>query len=188
MSLESRIEAILFWKGEPISIKALSKLLGEHKTAIEVALQDLEKNLSGRGIALMIKDREVMLGTSTEAASFIESLSKEELTKDLSKPTLETLSIILYRGPISRRDIEYIRGVNSTFILRTLLIRGLIERVADEKDERIFLYSPTFELLSMLGISRLEELPDWCAMRREIEKFEAANSEEKKAEEVAESE
>jgi segregation and condensation protein B len=75
--------------------------------------------------------------------------------KDLGKAGLETLSIILYQGPISRAEIDYIRGVNSNFILRNLLIRGLIERVENPHDQRSFLYKPTLELISYLGLSKI---------------------------------
>jgi segregation and condensation protein B len=111
------------------------------------------------------------LGTSKDISSLIETLSKEELVKDLGKAGLETLSIILYQGPISRAEIDYIRGVNSNFILRNLLIRGLVERVENPNDQRSFLYKPTLELISYLGLSKITDLPDYETVRKDIEQY-----------------
>ena len=115
-----------------------------------------------------------MLGTAKELSPLIEQLTKEELTKDLGKAGLETLSIILYQGPITRADIDYIRGVNSQFIVRNLLIRGLVERVENPKDARSFLYKTTLDLLSHLGISKIEELPEYAQVREDIDGFKRA--------------
>ena len=82
---------------------------------------------------------------------------------------METLSIVLYRGPVRKSEIDYIRGVNSATILRNLLVRGLVERKTDENNQRSFFYLPTFELLSYLGISELKELPEYEQTQKEIE-------------------
>jgi segregation and condensation protein B len=169
MNLDAQIESILFWKGEPMAIKKLAEILKKTEEEITEALAVLETKLEGRGVQIIRKEGEVMLGTSAEMGPTIETLVKEELVRDLGKAGLETLSIILYRGPVSRRDIDYIRGVNSQFILRNLLVRGLIEKVANPDDQRTFLYKPTFELLAHLGISSLEQLPEFADVRREME-------------------
>jgi segregation and condensation protein B len=118
-----------------------------------------------------------MLGTAQELSPLIEQLTKEELSRDLGKAGLETLSIILYQGPISRADIDYIRGVNSQFIVRNLLIRGLIERVDNPKDARSFLYKTTLQLLSHLGVSKIEDLPEYQQVRKDIEGFKQSHVE-----------
>ena len=182
MNLSNQLEAILFWKAEPVSIKKLAQLLSTEKTenvpAIKVSeadiksgLLDLEKSLQGRGITLIQTNDEVMLGTSKELSPLIVKLIKDELSRDLGKAGLETLAIILYQGPISRADIDYIRGVNSQFILRNLLIRGLVERVDNPKDARSFLYKTTLDLLANLGISKIEELPEYEKVRADIDSF-----------------
>jgi segregation and condensation protein B len=192
MNLEHSIEALLFWKGEPVAQKDLIKSLStpEHKiteTEIHEALLALSENLKGRGIVLLAnEDQEYMLGTSSEASALIERLTKEELNRDLGKASLETLSIIIYQGPIKRSQIDYIRGVNSTFILRNLLIRGLIEKKPAPDDNRTSIYTPSFKLLSYLGVSRIEDLPNFEAVKGEIEKFRNAESSE--AEKEAEKE
>ncbi len=177
MNLEQSIEAILFWKGEPMSIKELSKALSVKDTDIYEALKTLESHLETRGIVLLRKvDKggveEIMLGTTPQASELIEKLSKEELSKDLGKASLETLSIILYKGPVKRSEIDYIRGVNSTFILRNLLVRGLIEKKAAPDDLRASVYCPSFELLSHLGVTSVDKLPNFTEIQEEILKFE----------------
>lgn len=175
--LSAQIEAILFHKAEPLSVKRLAQILKRDEVEIKNAIRELHDELKGRGLSLVEWEDEVTLGTSKDVSTLIETLTKEELTKDLGKSGLETLSIILYQGPISRTDIDYIRGVNSTFILRALLVRGLIERIENPKDPRSFLYKPTLELVSHLGLSKITELPDYDAVRTDIETFKNTEKE-----------
>lgn len=181
MTLSTQIESILFFKGEAVSFKVLSDLLEKSESEISEALDVLKNDLQDRGIRLIRNNGRVMLGTAPEISDIIEKIKKEELSKDLGKASLETLSIILYRGPIRKAQIDYIRGVNSGSILRNLLVRGLIEKKADKESQRSFLYYPTFELLSFLGISKLEELPEYEKVRGELEK---ADEEDKEVSEV----
>ncbi len=110
-----------------------------------------------------------MLGTAPELSELIENLQKEELNKDLSKAALETLSIVLYKNGVSRAEIDYIRGVNSSFTLRALSVRGLIEKASDAKDSRRFLYKPSFDLLSYMGVRSVQELPEYRQVNKEME-------------------
>ncbi len=169
MDLESKIEAILFWKGEPVSVNWLVNTLKVSKDEIASAIVNLTEKLSGRGIVLLAREGEITLGTNPEFSSLIESMQKEELNKDLSKSSLETLSIVLYKNGVSRAEIDYIRGVNSSFILRALSVRGLVEKTIDSKDSRRYIYKPTFELLSYMGIKSTEELPDFNEVNSSIE-------------------
>lgn len=172
MNLDAKIEAILFWKGESVSVKKLSQILDASEEDILAGISLLEEKLKDRGLQIIRKEDEILLGTHKDASQIIEKLFKDELVKDLGKAGLETLSIILYRSPVARKDIDYIRGVNSQFIVRNLLIRGLIERVQSDSDQRQFLYKPTFELLAHLGISKIEDLPEYAEVRREMENHE----------------
>lgn len=161
MELESKIEGLLFYKGEDVAIKKLAELLNVREEEVIEALNKLEISLSNRGIVLIRKDDRVMLGITSELSALIESIRKEEIGKELSKASLETLTIILYKNEISRSEIDYIRGVNSSFILRNLLVRGLIEKIVDSKDSRRMLYKPTFDTLSYMGITSIEQLPNY---------------------------
>lgn len=169
INLESKIEAVLFWKGEPMSRKKLGDILKVREGEINEAISNLKVSLQNRGVALIEKENEIMLGTAPELSELIENLQKEELNKDLSKATLETLSIVLYKNGASRSEIDYIRGVNSTFSLRALSVRGLVEKTPDPKDNRRFVYKPTFELLSYMGVKSVEELPEYGGVNKEIE-------------------
>lgn len=178
MQLDAKIEALLFYKGESMKVKELIKLLGADlpagkagKDSVESALTVLTEKLSKRGITLIRKEDEIQLTTSPEMSDLIEEIRKDELTKDLGKAGAETLAIVLYKGPVTRAEIDYIRGVNSTFILRNLLIRGLVEKVSNPKDQRSFLYKSTLELLSFLGISNIKELPEFNTVQDELIKF-----------------
>lgn len=168
-NLENKIEAILFWKGEPMSREKLSEILEVPQTELNEGIEKLKENLQNRGIVLIEKDNEITFGTAPEFSKLIEHLQKEELNKELSKASLETLSIILYKNGVSRAEIDYIRGVNSSFTLRALSIRGLVEKSIDAKDNRRFIYKPSFELLSYMGVKSLEELPDWGDLNNSIE-------------------
>ncbi len=181
MNLESQIESVLFWKAEPISIKKLASILSKDENEIKEAISKLHQSLKGRGITIIENSDEITLGTSKENSELIKFLIKEDLTKDLGKAGLETLSIIIYQGPLSRAEIDYIRGVNSQFIIRNLLIRGLIEKVDNPKDQRSFLYKPTLELLSYLGISKIEEMPDFESVKNDINNFKIQTKDEQES-------
>ena len=168
MDLDKKIEAILFWKGEPMKLKKLADMFDVSVHDIQFGINTLKEGLQNRGVALIEKEDEVMLATAPEFGEIIENLTKEELSKDLGKASLETLSIVLYQGPIKRSEIDYIRGVNSQFILRNLLVRGLIDKITDPKDARTFVYKPSFELLAHLGVKNIEELPEYEAVRKDI--------------------
>ena len=160
-NLETKIEAVLFFKGEPVSRKKLADILNAGQTEINEGIEKLKENLQNRGVVLIENDNEVTLGTASELSKLIEHLQKEELNRELSKASLETLAIVLYKDGVSRAEIDYIRGVNSSFTLRALSVRGLVEKTVDMKDNRRYIYRPSFELLSFMGVKSVEELPDW---------------------------
>lgn len=184
--LEKKLEAVLFWKGEPVSYKKLEDILKVPQNEIKDAVFNLKNTLAGRGVALIENDNHVTLGTAPEWSSLIEHLQKEELNKELSKASLETLSIILYKGGASRAEIDYIRGVNSSFTLRALSVRGLVDKTADERDSRRYIYKPSFDTLSYLGIRSVEELPEWQEVKGSLESA-AKNLEEMSQKAEAES-
>lgn len=184
-NIDLSIEAVLFHKAESIKKKDLAEILSVSPEDIETGLEILSEKLQGRGVKLIKNNDSVMLGTTPETAVIIEKIIKDELDKDLGKAGLETLSIILYQGPIARSEIDYIRGVNSAYILRNMVMRGLIERVNDPK-KRNFTYTPTFELLSFLGITEICELPEYEVVRKEMSDLFEIETSKKDAEQEAE--
>lgn len=175
MELSRKIEALLFFKGEPVTAGFLAKTLGVSEDDARSGLTDLEQSLSGRGIVLMQNGEEYMLSSSPEMGGTIEGLLKEELSKELGKAGLETLATVLYRGPIARSEINYLRGVNSNYILRALLVRGLIEKV--DQGGRSTAYQPTFELLSYMGVSKVSDLPGYEETQKSVEEFKKTEKE-----------
>lgn len=188
MNLESQLEALLFWKGEPVEKKKVLSSLSCSKEELETALAALQNNLAQRGLRIMVNGDEIEMRTAPEASALIEKLTKEELVRDLGKAGLETLSIILYKGPVKRSEIDYIRGVNSSFIIRNLLVRGLIERVTEKDGQggRGFSYKPTIHLLAHLGVAKIEDLPEYAQVKAELEAFAAAEDKEEGAQETTE--
>jgi len=176
--LPHKLEALLFYKGEPDSKKHLAKLLGCTHEELEEAVSVLKHELSARGIRLLVADDELELVTAPETSELIASLRKDELERDLGKAGSETLAIVLYRGPATRAEIEYIRGVNSAFVLRNLMVRGLVERVPHPEKKRTLMYRPTAELLSHLGVTTVEDLPEYKETQIKLAAFEAAVDDE----------
>lgn len=178
ISTESKIEAILFYKNEPLSFKNLAKMLEISENETRDSIEKLKEILVDRGLVLVQNNEEVSLATAPDAAILIEKIIKDELSKDLGKAGLETLSIVLYKGAVSRREIDYIRGVNSNFILRGLLVRGLVQRIENEKDGRTYLYKPTIELLAHLGLDSINKLPEFEKIRADLEQIKEKNDTE----------
>lgn len=169
MEISKQIEALLFFKGEPVRVDFLAKTLKISESDTLAGLKELEQALSSRGIILMQNGSEYMLSSSPQMGTTIEALLKEELSKELGKAGLETLAIVLYRGPILRSEINYLRGVNSNYILRSLLVRGLIEKV--DQGGRSTAYQPTFELLSYMGVSKVSDLPGYKETQKSVDEF-----------------
>lgn len=169
IKLESKIEALLFYKGEPLHISKISELLKEEESSIRNALENLKTERQNTGLVIVENNDEFILGTHPQMGNIIEDIRKDEVTKDLSKAMLETLSIILYKksdsegkkNGVTRSEIDYVRGVNSSFILRNLLVRGLIQKTTDKNDSRRYIYEPTLELLQYMGVENINMLPNY---------------------------
>lgn len=162
-NLKSIVESLLFVSGESIEIKKLVSIVGQKKDEIEKTIVKLAEDykINNRGIRVLRNGDKVSMVTAKENGEYIQKMMQNDMDEDLSKSAMESLSIIAYRGPISRGDLEQIRGVNCSFVLRKLLIRGLIERVNNSQDARTYLYQPTFDLLKKLGVEKIENLPNY---------------------------
>ncbi|MBX2866872.1 SMC-Scp complex subunit ScpB [Candidatus Kaiserbacteria bacterium] len=175
MSLDVQIEGVLFYKAAPVKISALSRMFSVSEGEVQEALQKLQNRLTEGGIRLVSTDTEVELRTAGELSELIENLRKDEMKKEIGKAGAETLAIILYRGTVSRSEIDSIRGVNSSFILRNLLTRGLIQR--EGSAGRSYAYSVTPDLLAHLGITKREELPQFTEIMDALDTFETQQEE-----------
>ena len=172
--LMSGLEALLFIHGEPIPKKRIIKLLELSVGEVETLLEEFGRRLEdeARGLALVVDNDKAQLVTKHRFSKFLQGFVKEELSEDLTPASLETLSIISYLSPISRNRIEYIRGVNSIFTLRSLQLRGLIERFSDPENANSYLYRPSFDFLRYLGLSRKEDLPEYKKFQSLLARFE----------------
>ena len=157
------LEAVLFVHGEPLEIKKLSKILEVSEEKVSELVEQLSKILEdkNRGLMLIRDGSQVELATKPELSSLIEGFIKSEFDENLTPAALETLSLIAYFGPLSRVQIDYYRGVNSSFTVRNLLLKGLIERFNQPDNQHVFFYKPSMDLLKYLGISKIEELPEY---------------------------
>ena len=177
------LESLLFVAGEPAPIERLATALEVSVEDIERALLLLAEHLSDRGIRLQRHLDTVQLVTMPEAADVIEAYLGLDLTTKLSRAALETLAIIAYRQPITRPQIEAIRGVSSDGVIRTLLHRGLIQEVGRlDTAGRPVLFGTTPDFLNYFGISSLDELPpldeeDMQALAERIEMRAQAEAE-----------
>lgn len=167
----------LFAKGEPVKKEQVQKYLGLTDEAFSSAITAAAAFLEQGGLTLVDDGKEIELRTSSAVKELVEKIRKDEFSKDIGKAGIETLAIVLYRGPASRSEIDYIRGVNSSHILRSLAMRGLLRRVPHPKDDRSFMYEPTTELLAHFGISSVQELPEYAEVTAELSQLEAASHE-----------
>ncbi len=175
--LKQKIEALLFVAGKPVSFRDIAKFSKVMIPGVKTATQELlvEYENSTRGVQLVVKDEEAQLVSHGEAREITESYLKEDIEGNLSRAALETLAIIAYRSPITRPEIDFIRGVNSTIMLRNLLMRGLVNRCKSKKDARMFEYEMSIEFLKLMGVSKPQDLPDY----EELIKSEAMQMVEK---------
>lgn len=170
-NFEIQLESVLFLKGEPVSVKWLAEIFEKNEEEIKASLAVLSKSLENRGIRLVKNGDDIVLATASESAEIVKKIVEAEINSDLSKASLETLSIIIYKGTASRAEIDYIRGVNSSFILRNLLVRGLVEKQSERDENRNYVYKPSLNLLENLGIKTLEDLPEFASVSSKLKEF-----------------
>lgn len=165
-NLLSQIESILFVASKPLSVKDIAKAVQKNYGDVEETLENLKLkyNRDDSGINILQIEDKVQMSTNSLNSQVIEQFIKNEAMGELTKPQLETLTVIAYRGPITRPELEQIRGVNCSIILRNLLMRGLIEEKEDEK-KLLPVYLLSFEALAHLGVKSLNELPEYESLR-----------------------
>ncbi len=154
------LEALLFIFGEPLDSKKIADTLKTDEEKVKIAAKELSRRLSDEdgGIVLVENGNKYMLATKPQYSALVEKFITDDLKEDISPASLETLSIIAYFGPATRAQIDYLRGVNSSYILRNLLIRGLINR---KSKGNAFEYEISFDFLKFMGIDNVEKMPQY---------------------------
>ncbi len=156
----AQLEALLFVAERPLSRREIATIAGADPEAIDARLGDLEVELAGRGIRLLVAADRVALATAPEAGALIARYVGAEGVR-LTPAALETLAIVAYRQPVTRAVIERIRGVDSDYVLRSLLHRRLVaEQGRSDAPGRPILYGTSFEFLERFGLTSLDELPE----------------------------
>ena len=162
MDIASALESIFFLSTKPLSPDVLAKRCGVPKKDIHAAIEALQEhyNAGKRGLRILENDGTYQMTTAPEHATLVESMIDDEVRSDLTPPQLETLTVIAYRGPLAKHEIELIRGVNCSIIVRNLLMRGLIESREDKTTEQT-VYAVSMDFLRTLGVHAVAELPNY---------------------------
>jgi len=173
-----RLEALLFIYGDSLDCKKAVKLLSISAEDLAIASQELRAQLDAenRGLTLIEHEGNLQLVTKPKYGDLMSLVLRAEMNEALSPASLETLSIIAYAGPVGRAEIDYIRGVNSSFTLRALLLRGLIDRDTDPERANAYRYKPSIELMHHLGISKLSDLPEFERFRTLVASLKQSQS------------
>ncbi len=166
--LLTKLESLLFVSNKPLSAKVLAKYTGEKEELVIQALQELHEKRKDSGIVLLIAGDEYQLATNSNNSDAVKTFLNADLRESLTDATVEVLAIIAYRQPISKAEIESIRGVNSQYSLRALLMRGLIEKIPNPNDARGMLYSVTTEFMQHLGLTGINDLPEFDTLIQNI--------------------
>lgn len=178
MELAMKAEAFLFVEGGSMTRKKLASTLGCNASELKDVLSNLRERLNGSGLSLIETETEVSLAVAPQVSDAVREALERELSRDIGDAGLEVLAILLYHGSSTRARIDHIRGVNTASTLRTLLTRGLVMREGNPEDAREYLYKPTVELLAHLGVSRVEELPDYATITAELARFSSQSPED----------
>lgn len=169
----AQLEGLLFAVGKPLSRRELLKMLEVDDATLERAIK-IASAAHERGITVVDDGVQVELRVAAQASAAVERARAGENARDIGRAGLEVLAAVLYRGPLSRAGVDFIRGVNSSQTLRTLTMRGLVRRTQNPKDDRSFLYEPTTELLAAMGATHVRDLPDFDAVKDKLLALEEA--------------
>jgi segregation and condensation protein B len=170
LPLSVQLEAMLFVAAEPVATAQLATALDVSPSVVERGLNELDAALASRGLRLQRHAGRVQLTTAPELADLIERFLGLEATSHLSRAALETLAIIAYQQPVTRPQIDAVRGVNSDSMMKSLLNKGLIlESGRADGPGRPILYSTTPEFLQHFGLNSILEMPPLAKPEEEEE-------------------
>ncbi len=160
MNNKAKVESILLVSGKAVSFKELKKFF--KLKDLDKIIKELKEKYNNKesGIHLAFNNKKLQLITNPDNSKILRDYLEADINSELTKPSLETLTIIAYRQPIAKEELEQIRGVNCSLILRNLLMKGLIE-AEDIEGGLIINYSITIDFLRHLGLNSVEELPDY---------------------------
>lgn len=162
MKLAFKLESLLFVAARSLSLNELAKILKLKKEEIKEALNYLQEDYKNnqRGLNLITSGDKYQLTTSPLNSKEVAKLLEDEISGELTRPSLEALTIIAYKGPVTKLEIEKIRGVNCSLIIRNLLLRGLIEEKFDKVKQDNY-YIASLDFIRHLGINSCLDLPDY---------------------------
>lgn len=174
MNVEGRIESLLFVASRPLSSKRIAELLSIELEAVKDGVARLKEqyNTEDHGIQIAQHGSSVQMVTSSINAKVVADFLREDRSGELTRPALEALTIIAYRGPLPKSEIDLIRGVNCSLILRNLLVRGLITS-REDRERMTTIYEISFDFLRHLGIREVTELPEYIRFKKDdrLEQF-----------------
>lgn len=163
--LLSQLESILFVASKPLAVKKMAKILNVTAPEVIAALEDLKSkySLTESGITLLQSNDEWQLTSNPANKTVAEQFMKAEISGELTRPQLETLTVVSYCGPITKPELEQIRGVNCSLILRNLMMRGLVKE-ADGSTDLIPKYEVSLEYVRHLGLQSVADLPEYAEL------------------------
>lgn len=167
MSLTSQLESILFVASKPLAAKKIAKVLNINDGEISAALNELAQkyNQPESGLRLLNNNGEWQLVSSPDNSAATENFIKSEVSGELTRPQLEALTVVAYCGPITKPELEQIRGVNCSLILRNLMLRGLVKE-SDDVTALLPTFEVTMDYLRQVGLNSVSELPDYAELHQ----------------------
>ncbi|MBU0646328.1 SMC-Scp complex subunit ScpB [Patescibacteria group bacterium] len=183
--LTTSIESMLFASAKPTPLSLIKKTLDVSDEVLQEAVADIRTrfNTEESGIHLVEHDRKLQFVSNPNQSEVLSNFLKQEVSGELTRPQLETLTIIAYRGPITKPEIEQIRGINCSIIIRNLLMRALVEEREDQAKLQP-VYTISTRLLRHLGLTDISQLPDYQTLHDNekitamIQELAAKNAEE----------
>ena len=162
-----KLHSLLFYTGRKIRKSTLYKKYNFPNSELDIIIDQLKEYTKESGVVLIDDGEYIVLTHPSECLDFIESITQKEYTSNLSQTSKEILSLILYAGPISKVNIDFLRGVNSQYTIRQLMIRGLIQEI--EQKSKCKFYTVTVEYMAHIGIKETNQAKNYEKYNKEIE-------------------
>src|SRR3989339_40263 len=168
--MKIKIESLIFASPKPLSLKWLYAFISKNNVKLpreefDQVVEDLKAkyNVLESGVHIIQLGDDIQMVTNADVSDLVKKFLKEDMTGELTPASLETLTVVAYRGPIAKSELEQIRGVNCSLIIRNLLIRGLIVGDEGAGNGQIY-YRVTVDFLKYLGLNAASDLPDYARL------------------------